>query len=245
MRRLAALLLGSALTAAALTMTAPPASAAETRLMLSFASDSLVDGSSVHDSSAMDNDGRVRTEYGGRITAVTGWNGTRSARFPAKCWAEPCGNALISVADDPSLDPGYASFEWGVRLRLSAAQTADGENLIQKGLWGNTGGQWKLQVDKDPGRPSCLVSGYRNGTSYRVIVRSSVGVADDAWHAVTCRRTSSAVEIYVDGVRRGIASMPAVNLSNGAAVTIGAKSVTTRDNDQYHGTLDDVFMRVL
>ena len=245
MRRLAALVAGSFLSATAFALAAPPAHAAENRLLLSFTGDSLASGTAVQDSSGNNNDGKVKTEYGGTIDSVTGWNGTRSARFPSGCSSEPCPNAAIYVGDAASLDPGYASFEWGVRLRLAPWQTNDGENLLQKGLWGNTGGQWKLQVDKDPGRPSCLVSGYRNGTSYRLIVKSSVGVADDSWHSVTCRRTSSAVEIFIDGVRRGSGQMPAVNLSNGSPVTIGAKNVSSKSNDQYEGILDDVFMRVL
>jgi hypothetical protein len=202
--------------------------------------DSLAAGTRVTDVSGVGNHGTVRSKYGGTITPQSGF-----AKFPNPCTRESCPNAMIEVADNPSLDPGTANFEWGARIRMKSSETADGENVLQKGRWGDAGGQWKLQVDKIGGKPSCVVSGFRNGSESRVMVKASVGVADDTWHEVICRRTAGGVEILVDGVVRGSAGMPVVTLSSSAAVTIGAKEVVARDNDQFLGRLDDIFMRLI
>jgi hypothetical protein len=42
-------------------------------------------------------------------------------------------------------------------VRLDPGQTSDGQNILQKG-YSSTGGQYKLQVDKLPGKPSCAMT---------------------------------------------------------------------------------------
>ena len=65
------------------------------------------------------------------------------------------------------------------------------------------------------------------------------------WHEVICRRTQAGIEIQIDGVVRATAAMPVVTLSSTATVTIGAKEVVAKDNDQFLGRLDNVFMRII
>jgi hypothetical protein len=227
-----------------------PASARSDRLRITFdtapVGSVLGDGSAVADMSGRGNDGVVVTAYGGSVVSVAG--DPVAADFPGKCAADPCPNALVQIADHPSLDPRTADFEWGARILLSPSETDDGENIVQKGEWGEAGGQWKLQVDKAAGVPSCVVSGHVPGQTKarRVVLQASIGVADGMWHQVTCRRTTAGgVQVVIDGVLRGATAMPAVDLNSAAAVTIGANRVVPSANDQFHGVLDDVFMTVL
>ena len=227
-----------------------PASARSDRLRITFDTTPvgtvLGAGSTVADMSGRGNHGAVVTAYGGSVVAVAG--DPAAADFPGKCAADPCPNALVQIADHASLDPRTADFEWGARILLSPSETDDGENIIQKGEWGEAGGQWKLQVDKAGGVPSCVVSGNVPGQSKarRVVLQASIGVADGMWQQVTCRRTTAGgIQVVIDGVLRGVAAMPAVDLSSAAAVTIGANRVVPSANDQFHGVLDDVFMTVL
>lgn len=226
------------------------AGAATDRLRIDFGDDlaatQLGNSSPVADSSGQGNNGIVRSAHKGQVTRVADATGT-VADFPGPCSKEPCPNALIEIADGPSLDPGTAPFEWGARILLKKSETADGENVLQKGTWGQPGGQWKLQIDKKAGVPSCVVSGAVPGKNAerRVVLKASVGVADGTWHSLVCRRTGSGLEILIDGVVRGSKAMPAVVLDSAAPVTIGAKSVKPNDNDQFQGMLDDVFMTVL
>lgn len=229
-----------------------PAGASTDRLRITFDVDGdvgtvLVDDAPIADSSGAVNHGRVLTRFGGAVAVAADTVGA-AADFPGPCTTEPCPNAMVVVADHPSLDPGLADFEWGARLLLQPTETADGENVLQKGRFGENGGQWKLQVDKSAGVPSCVVSGKVPGstTERLVVLLASIGIADGAWHQVTCRRTAAAgVQIVIDGVVRGSAWMPVVRLDNVADLTVGAKSVDTADNDQFHGVLDDAFMTVL
>ena len=233
-------------------VTTPAASAATDRLRVTFDTDGvpgtrLVAGSAVADSSGNGNNGIVRTAFGGSVLLASGATGGVVADFPGKCGVEPCPNALVEIADHDSLDPGTADFEWGALIVLLPSETADGENVLQKGVWGQNGGQWKLQIDKEAGIPSCVVSGVVPGetTERRVVLKAGIGVADGASHRLVCRRAGGRLEIFIDGVRRRSAAMPGVNLASSAPVTIGAKSYKPRSNDQFHGVVDDVFMTVL
>ena len=219
------------------------AAATSVRLMVDFdAGDPLTPGSTVHDASGFANHGVVRVAYGGRIVATGGG----AAAFPSGCTTEPCPNAMIRVPSSSSLNPGRADVEWGAIVRLAPEDTADGENVVQKGRWGDPDGMWKLQVDKLPARPSCVVAGTAASGGVRTTtVRSSVGIADGRRHRVVCRRVGRTITIFVDGVARGSATAEIVRLGGTAPVTIGAKDVASRDNDQFHGTLDDVYMALI
>ncbi len=215
------------------------------RLLLDFDSgESLASGTQVVDTSGWGNHGVVRTGFGGRL-ASSGRDDNRHVRFPEPCVDLLCPTALVSVPDDADLDPGTRSFAWGVYLRLQPDETSAGANLLQKGLWGDPGGQWKLQVDGQEGRPSCVVSGYRDGTYHRAEARAGVSVATGTWTGVTCRRTQTHVLVVVNGEVHGAAAMPPVHLDSAAPVTVGAKYSRYQDNDQFHGRLDHVRMRVL
>jgi hypothetical protein len=67
-------------------------------------------------------------------------------------------------------------------------------------------------------------------------------VADGGWHTIECRRDATTLTILVDGVPRGSARIPAdLSVSNTAPLSIGGKGAY-RDNDQFQGTLDDVWL---
>ena len=121
---------------------------------------------------------------------------------------------------------------------LSADQTTVGSNIVQKGRFGTTGGQWKLQVDGVDGNPSCVV---RSGTDV-LTVRSSVTIADSEWHLVVCRRDSLGLSIEVDG---SVDRVPGASgsVSNSQPINVGSPGVGDRD-DQFHGRIDDVFLEI-
>lgn len=234
--------------AAALLGTAAPADAAAgDELRLEFDSgETLASGTRVTDTSGRGHHGTVRTASGGTLSPVTGWKDTTSARYPAPCSASTCPKAVIEVPDAPGLDPYNAAFEWGARVLLNPDSTSPGENLLQKGLFSSTAAQWKLQVDGLAGTPSCLVSGYRaDGGFERVLVETTRSIADGSWHSVVCRRTTTEVVLLIDGTARGRSAMTVVKLASSAPVTVGAKSVDGQNNDQFFGTLDEVFVRRL
>lgn len=223
---------------------APPASAAvDGGFRFDFADRAALGEGVVVDVSGNGNDGSVRTDDGGALDAFTGYRGTTSVDFPDRCSLVACPQAIVRVADAPSLTVARRPFTFGAQVLLPRDQTDAGENVVQKGLWSDPGGQWKLQVDGLAGRPSCVVSGDLDGARHRTKVTSDVSVADGAWHQVACSRTSTGVAVLVDGDVTGFERSGPVEVTNDAAVTVGGKNVLL-GTDQFHGALDDVFLSI-
>ncbi|NMO16593.1 LamG domain-containing protein [Pyxidicoccus fallax] len=197
----------------------------------------------VVDDSGKGHTGTVHSANGGTVSTVPGYEGL-GVRFPAVCSGTGCPHADITTPDAADLNPGTAPFTFGARVRLTLADlSADhGSNIVQKGLYNTP--QWKLQLDDAvTGRPSCVLR--TTGGADAIVVKASVGVADGAWHKVSCQRTSSTVTIFIDNIARGSALISATyDISPvGQPVSIGAKGTGT-NNDQFHGAIDDVYFNL-
>lgn len=185
----------------------------------------------------------VGSHNGGALETIRpGVDGSaRAIRFPSLCMGESCPRVVLSVVDS-RLDPGERPFAFGaaVLVELDELSPERGSNLVQKGL--SSSAQWKLQIDGGgEGYPSCVLR-TADGES-RVMVTSTVGVADGRWHRIECRRTADQLLISVDAALAGSATVP-VGYSVEPAehpVTVGGNGPYV-DNDQFHGALDDVFV---
>jgi hypothetical protein len=190
------------------------------------------------DAARFNHQGRVELAGAGRLERTPGPVGRGDAvLFPPICTPQPdCGMAMVVVKDSFRLDPEEADFAFGASIKLTPEQTTTGSNIMQKGRYGATGGQWKLQVDTLDGKPSCVV----RGASELLSVRSPVSLTDGQWHRVTCLKDSSGVQIDVDGATRR-QSGAVGPVSNDYEIRVGSSGVTAGD-DQFHGALDDVFL---
>jgi hypothetical protein len=210
-------------------------------LWLSFEQESIdFDGTTTYPD-ALDGpfDARVMVSNGGSVEVVPGAGSARAVAFPEKCTARKgCPRALLEVASDPALDPGDAEFEYGASVWLAPDQTTTGSNIVQKGRFGSAGGQWKLQVDSLAGEPSCVL---RSGDD-QLIARSSVSIADSAWHDVVCRRDREGLTIRVDDTVDRVDGRTG-SVSNQWPVRVGSPGVGD-DDDHFHGRVDDVFLRI-
>ena len=211
-------------------------------LWLSFEDDSVGYDGATEFPDALDGPfaGRVVTANDGTVERVPGADGSGAAvAFPAKCTAPVgCPRAMVEVMPDPALNPGEGAFEYGATVWLAPDQTTTGSNIMQKGRFGTAGGLWKLQVDNDAGKPSCVVG---SGTDL-VTVRSSVSISDSAWHRVVCRRDGTGLSIQVDDTVDQ-EDARAVSVSNEWPVRVGSPGVGDED-DQFHGRLDDVYLKI-
>jgi hypothetical protein len=194
----------------------------------------LTDGSLVTNVGHPDFPGRVKTAFSGQLTMVAGLVG-HGAGFPRTC--STCGRGIIEASDRPGLDPGKRDLSFGVAVKATALQGQGSANLIQKGLYNEVGGQYKLQTED--GVPSCVILGSRG----RLLVQSKSSIADGTWHTVSCTRIGTRVTLRVDGqtVRqlRGQTGL----ISNAAPVRVGGLALI-RANDQYHGNMDSVYVRI-
>lgn len=206
--------------------------------------------SAVADDSGSGNAGTVASngQPGASLTLVTPGEGGggQAVSFPAVCPNSntSCPRVLMTAADDPSLNPGTADFSYGVSVRVTLAElTADhGSNLLQKGLWNTS--QWKVQLDDATGgKPSCVLRPVSDPAGGYVKVKSSVGVADGAWHRIACVRAGDTVTILIDGVARGSKAFTGEVSPTGRELSIGGSGTQT-SNDQFHGDLDGVFFEM-
>jgi len=196
--------------------------------------------SSITDESGNGHTLRLITGNGGTVSTVRHGAG-HALRFPAKCTGKKvCPHAALQSPSAANLNPGTRPISYGAKVLLSPGQTSKGQNVVQKG-YSATSSQYKLQVDGAAGRASCVLVGARPGIK---LVTSAVSVADGNWHAVECRRTATALTVLVDGAVRGNRTLvPGLSVANDRPLSIGGKGAYF-DNDQFQGTLDDVWVRI-
>jgi len=217
---------------------APAAKAAQYRLILNFDQRGLTlrSGTKVPDASGRRHPATVVTQAGGKLTKVKGVR-HRGADFPNHC--RKCGRAILEVRDHAGLDPLARPFSFGAAIRVPAVQVQHGTNIIQKGFFKETGGQYKLQLGAG-GAPTCVF----NGSGGRFKVSAPRSVANNHWHRVACTRTLTGIQIRIDGKVRATQDGVVGRIANAAPIRIGGKKVNPA-NKQFHGRIDSIFVRVL
>nr|WP_296071120.1 laminin G domain-containing protein [uncultured Actinoplanes sp.] len=183
---------------------------------------------------------RTVTRNGGAIKMTPHGTG-QALTFPPKCTGATCPRLVLQAADTPDLNPGAKPLRYGAGVLLSPAETASGENVLQKG-YSTGGGQYKLQVDGVSGKPSCGMSDVKDPAIH--VVRSRTSIADGTWHTVECRRTGPTLAIAVDDQVQASTAIPqTLSVDTPQPFSIGGKG-TGENNDQFHGSVDDVWIHI-
>jgi len=185
---------------------------------------------------------KVRATPGGAARLVPGKSG-RAIAFPAPCaaGAKACARVILEAGDDPDLDPGTRPFSWGATIKATVAQVPGEANIIQKGV-ASAASQWKLQIGGKRKFASCVLSGV--GSPKRYLAKAAVPILNGQWHSISCRRTATALAIFVDGAAKGSTPVPAaLNVSNNKPLRLGGQSLGTA-SDQFGGSIDDAFVEV-
>jgi hypothetical protein len=161
----------------------------------------------------------VRT---GVVTAgATGYN--FPYLLPNKPPARP--QHIVTVPSSPLLNPDSGTYAVTVRYRTKQ----NFGNILQKGQNATPGGYWKFEQPN--GIVACL---FKGANGQQRAVRSKVALNDNTWHTVKCERTSTAVTMYVDGVRHNRLVGGTGTIANTNELSIGGKSRC----DQYSTTCD-------
>jgi hypothetical protein len=140
---------------------------------------------------------------------------------------------IIQVPDDDRLEATDASETYTVQIRFRTKENFG--NVIQKGQATTKGGQFKIQNPQ--GRPSCLF----NGSIGRVSTRATIPINDNAWHVLTCVRTSTRVTLLIDGVENNHHNGSTGAINNAIPLTIGGKINCDQINitcDYFSGEID-------
>lgn len=205
---------------------------------------------------------RVRsvTSNGGAVVRRPGHREGWAVRLPAYSASDPA-YAVVRVRNEALADPlspGSRGFSFGADFALNATSSGtsadDGDNLIQRGLYDDTG-QYKIQLD---GRQaSCRVKGSAGDEFVKV---ATVTVDAGRWYRVRCTRRANTVtlaigEIGADGSvdftsSSKTGSIGSVALERGVPLSIGGKlksdgALVLGATDQFNGRVDRVLYRRL
>jgi Concanavalin A-like lectin/glucanases superfamily len=144
--------------------------------------------------------------------------------------------SIVTVPSSASLNPGAAAFSATVHVRTSTVTADDSDDLIRKGLSTNSKTFWKMELRPNSTHTSARVRCYFRGSTATASLYASRIVTDGAWHTIQCFKDAGRIGVVLDGTTRTKAATVG-SITNGAALTIGAKSTT---DDAYTGLLDEV-----
>jgi hypothetical protein len=147
--------------------------------------------------------------------------------------------SIATVPSSDSLNPGDADFALTVQVRFTEPPntTVGDYDLIRKGLAATRGGDYKMEILPRKSNTQAKAFCFFKDSSKTVgkIVKGP-NLADGDWHEVVCTKTSTEVQLTVDG-RTYTNSVRLGSISNDEPVTIGAQ---TRSADWYEGDMDEV-----
>ncbi len=158
-----------------------------------------------------------------------GRNGTRAYAFNGT-------DSIVRVPHAADLNPGTGDFSFGAAVNFTELPPPSNWDVIRKGVDGNAGGYYKLEVFlgvSGGARARCF---FRDGDGTQISVVRGTGLSDGQWHLLTCSRTGGNVSIKVDS---GTSSNPVTGLgsiANTAELTVGAQ---LPGGDFFKGRIDD------
>lgn len=176
-------------------------------------------GTTMGDSSGNGNDGTLHSVTLG----VAGCSAT-AYRFTGK-------PSYVSVPDSPTLDPGLASINISFCLNTTSLPTSGDYDLVRKGAYPNQ--QYKIELLQS-GKIQCTFRGSANHDN----ATGGSGLTDGSWHHIACIKTSSQVQLVIDGAVAKTTNGTVGSISNADDVEIGAHP----GSDWYKGRLDEVSM---
>jgi hypothetical protein len=180
-------------------------------------------GSTMTDSSGHGHSGTLHNV----ATRQPGWSGSVGFGFLSK-------PSYVTVPSGTDLNPGTGNFSFTLHARFSAkpSSTVGDYDMLRKGLATTSGGSYKMEI---------LQSGVAfcdfRGASAEGKVTGSSNLANNAWHTITCTRTSTSVRLTVDGSTTS-KTVSTGSISNSSSLAIGAKNSV--GDDQYRGLMDSV-----
>lgn len=211
-RSWAARVVVTALVAGGMIAIAAPAHAVATRTVAYYSMDEPTGATVLRDSSGNGRNGAI----GADVTTGVLYQGATGHRFATHM---PSAGAFAGhtsrVPHSTSLNPDAGDFSIEIRLRT----TYSFGNIMQKGQGTAVGGYWKLE--NPGGLPRCLFRG-ADGSSRTGY--SNIDITDGQWHTIRCNRTSTYVEMWVDGVRQSRLNGSTGNIANTTDLSIGGKS---------------------
>ncbi|HVF77414.1 MAG TPA: LamG-like jellyroll fold domain-containing protein [Solirubrobacteraceae bacterium] len=145
------------------------------------------------------------------------------------------GSADVSVPNAPDLQPGSADITITIAIKTTRTPSSGDWSLIRNGIFGTPGGSHKMEFYPS-GQASC---GFNGSSGYSELTAGPV-LNDGVWHTVQCVKTSTSIEMVVDGqvfLQRATIG----TIANAEVVSIGARP----DGGEYfQGSIDEASIRI-
>jgi hypothetical protein len=145
-------------------------------------------------------------------------------------------SSYVSVPSASDLNPGSANITFTIHLKTTGTPPAspDDWDLFRKGLYTTGGGEYKLELVRT-GQASC---GFEGTGGYAELV-AGPAINNGQWHTVSCVKTSTAIQVVVDGQAFSKAAKIG-SIANTSSVVIGARP----GSDWYKGQLDEASIQI-
>ena len=145
-------------------------------------------------------------------------------------------SSYVEVPSTNDLNPGSANITFTIHLKTSGtppAPPADWD-VFRKGLYTSGGAEYKMEFQQT-GQASC---GFEGSSGYAELV-AGPAINDGQWHTVSCVKTSSAIEVVVDGQVFSKAANVG-SIANTTGIAIGGRP----GSDWYQGQLDEASIQI-
>jgi concanavalin A-like lectin/glucanase superfamily protein len=162
----------------------------------------------------------------GTLTNVTRVNGSFDG---SNAYSFNGSSSKVTVPNDASLNPGAQNVTITVHVKFGQVPSASvvDYDLVRKQ---SSAGTYKVEILRT-GKAFCKF----RGTSKNVAITAGPNLADNSWHTIVCKKTSSNVTLTVDG--SSFAKSGSVgSITNTKAVFLGSKGGA----DWYKGIMDEV-----
>jgi hypothetical protein len=138
-------------------------------------------------------------------------------------------SSYVSVPNSPSLNPGLANINISFDLKTTSLPTQGDYDLVRKGTFQTE--EYKIELLQS-GQVSCV---FRGSTDHFNATGGS-GLNNGSWHQIQCIKTSSQVQLVIDGTVVKTTTGTVGSIANTYNVDIGAYP----GSDWYKGSLDEV-----
>jgi Concanavalin A-like lectin/glucanases superfamily len=143
-------------------------------------------------------------------------------------------SSYVSVPSSSDLNPGSSNITITLRLKTTSAPASPDWDLIRKGLYTSSGGEFKMEY-----QPTAQVSCGFKGSSGYAEMTAGPSLKDGNWHTVHCVKTSTAIKVVVDGQTFSkTANIGSITPTD--SVVIGARP----GSEFFKGTLDEASIEI-
>jgi hypothetical protein len=145
-------------------------------------------------------------------------------------------SSYVDVPSTDDLNPGSANITFTIHFKSAGTPPpppADWD-LFRKGLYTAASGEWKMEFQQT-GQASC---GFKGTSGYAELV-AGPAINDGQWHTISCVKTSTAIQVVVDGQAFSKAATVG-SITNTTDVAIGARP----GSDWYQGQLDEASIQI-